>query len=239
MIKVLVVEDEADLRDTVVSFLAQIGMAVRGVADGAALIRELEADPPHVIVLDVNLPGETGFTLAARVRTLGNFGVIMTTARSDATDQIVGLSAGADSYLVKPVNLRVLEAAIRNLAGRVRQPFPQTTTHGGWRLDNSDWRLSAPDGRVVDLSVSEHRLLAAFCGAGESVVRRETLFAGLGKAGDIADGYALNALLNRLRRKVEASLGLSLPLRPVRAEGYVFAGGLTLSRELPTKDSQG
>ncbi len=238
MIKVLVVEDEADLRDTVVSFLTQIGMSVRGVADGAALIRELEADPPHVIVLDVNLPGETGFTLAARVRTLGNFGVIMTTARSDATDQIVGLTAGADSYLVKPVNLRVLEAAIRNLAGRVRQPFPQTTA-GGWRLDSSDWRLSAPDGRVVDLSVSEHRLLAAFCGAGESVVRRETLFAGLGKAGDIADGYALNALLNRLRRKVEASLGLSLPLRPVRAEGYVFAGGLTLSRDLSSRDPQG
>lgn len=230
MIKVLVVEDEADLRDTTVSFLSQIGMSARGVGDGAAMAREMDANPPDVVVLDINLPGETGFTLAARLRAAGEVGVIITTARGDATDQIVGLSAGADNYLVKPVDLRVLEAAIRRLAERMR-PSAAPEASSGWRLETSAWRLVAPDNRGVDLSVNEHRLLQALCGAGETVVRREVLFSALGKAGDIADGYALNALLNRLRRKVEAALGLPLPLRPVRAEGYVFVGGLVPARE--------
>ena len=230
MIKVLVVEDEADLRDTTVSFLRQIGMAARGVGDGAAMAREMDADPPDVVILDVNLPGETGFTLAARLRATGDVGLIMTTARGEATDQIVGLSAGADNYLVKPVDLRVLEAAIRRLAERMHPPAAPDPS-SGWRLEASAWQLIAPDNSGVELSVNEHRLLQAVCGAGETVVRREALFAALGKAGDIADGYALNALLNRLRRKVETALGQPLPLRPVRAEGYVFVGGLTLVRE--------
>jgi len=218
MIRVVVVEDEADLRDSVVKFLSRRGMEVRGVGDGRALTAELARAPADVVVLDVNLPGETGFVLAARLRALQQVGVIMMTARTEVTDQIVGLSTGADSYLTKPVNLGVLEAAIRSLAGRLQDLRPPDSAgpSGRWRLDVSGWRLIAPDGREAALSTNEFRILKTLVGAGD-LVRRETLFAALGKEGGIADGYSLNTLLNRLRRKAEADCGAALPLKPVRA----------------------
>lgn len=232
MIRVVVVEDEADLRDSVVKFLCRMGMNARGAADGRALTAELAREPADVVVLDVNLPGETGFALAARLRALQRIGVIMMTARTEVTDQIVGLSAGADSYLTKPVDLRVLEAAIRSLAGRLGGGHVAQTVAkppGPWRLDAGAWSLISPEGRQVALSSNELRVLKVMSGGGDELVRREALFAALGKAGDIADGFSLNALLNRLRRKVEAGCGAPLPLKPIRAEGYVFAGGLQAS----------
>ncbi len=118
-IKVIIVEDEGALRSSVVSFLSATGMDVRGVADGLSFDLLWKCWPADVVVLDIGLPGEDGISIAARLQTDTPPGIIILTARSSSKDHVDGLIAGADAYLVKPLDLRVLESTIRNLARRL------------------------------------------------------------------------------------------------------------------------
>ncbi|WP_342760727.1 response regulator transcription factor [Azospirillum thermophilum] len=118
MARIVVVEDEADLRDDLVEYLERCGYEVRGAASGSELDAVLEQGTADVIILDVNLPDEDGFSIARRIRTASNAAIIMLTARSSLIDRVIGLELGADVYLVKPVNFREVEAQIKALLRR-------------------------------------------------------------------------------------------------------------------------
>ena len=120
---VIVVEDDIDLRDSICAFLAAEGTDIRGVGDGTELDRIWADRPANILVLDLGLPGESGLAIAARMRRHSPVGIIMLTARAQAHDRIAGLECGADNYLVKPVVLSELAAAIGALARRLG---------GGW-----------------------------------------------------------------------------------------------------------
>jgi DNA-binding response OmpR family regulator len=228
VIRVIVVEDEADLRDSIVIFLNKAGMDARGAGDGRALDAALAERGADILVLDVNLPGENGFSIAVRHRAQANIGIIMLTARSQTDDQIVGLASGADSYLLKPLDLRVLEATIRNLAQRLtgldegaeRQRVPS------WEFDPATWLLTAPNGIAVELSASEQKVLAVLASTGGEPASREAILSALGKSGFESDDHSLNAMLTRLRRKVETASGMDLPIRAIRTVGYAFTARL-------------
>ncbi|HEX7776520.1 MAG TPA: response regulator transcription factor [Parvibaculum sp.] len=232
MIRVIVVEDEADLRESIVIFLNKAGMDARGAADGRALDATLAERAADILVLDVNLSGENGFSLAVRHRAQANIGIIMLTARSQTDDQIVGLASGADSYLLKPLDLRVLEATIRNLAHRlsgVDADAQERQRVLGWGFDPATWLLTAPNGISVELSASEQKVLSVLASTGGEPASREAILAALGKSGFESDDHSLNAMLTRLRRKVETASGMDLPIRAIRTVGYAFTARLNSS----------
>ncbi|WP_244433931.1 response regulator transcription factor, partial [Azospirillum sp. B506] len=121
MARIIVVEDEADLRDDLVEYLDRCGFEVHGASRGAELDRLLEVGAADVIVLDVNLPDEDGFSVARRVRATSSAAIIMLTARSGLIDRVIGLELGADVYLVKPVDFREVEAQIKALMRRMQK----------------------------------------------------------------------------------------------------------------------
>lgn len=228
-IRVLLVEDDRDLSETLARFLTRMGIEVRT----AESIESLNLQEPlnvDVILLDVNLPGESGMIAASRFRQQSNVGIIMLTARSAVEDRIMALSIGADSYLVKPVDPRELEAAIRSLHRRLNAPPSSASsqtietdpTH--WVFDVSKWSLNPPYGQPLVLSAMEYHFISLLVQNAGEAVSRERILSGLGKYSGDAEARSLDTLLSRLRRKVEiASPETPLPIRSVRGIGYVFA----------------
>ncbi|WP_295987366.1 response regulator [uncultured Variovorax sp.] len=164
--RVLVIEDDDDLRDTVVRYLRGVGMSVTGLESAEQLDAELARQQFDVAVCDVNLPGEDGFSVLARLRARSAMRVVMLTARGMLNDRLHALGLGADYYLIKPVNLRELEMVLHNLVQR-RQEAPAPVTRapaaaaaeqgdapaqGPWRYHLTTWLLLSPDGQQVQLS---------------------------------------------------------------------------------------
>jgi len=220
-IKVIIIEDEGALRSSIVSFLTATGLEVRGVRDGLSFDLLWEEWRADIVVLDVGLPGEDGFSIASRLQTDDAPGIIMLTARSSSTDHMDGLIAGADTYLVKPLDLRVLEATIRNLARRVNKTLPRIE-EGSWAFDVPGWALIAPTGQHISLTTAEFGLISALSENPGQPVRRQDILQTVNQQnmGDVARN--LEVLITRLRRKVKEEAHIDLPVRSVRSVGYVF-----------------
>ncbi len=225
-IRVLLVDDEADFREPVARFLGKAGMDVVGVGAVEDMAPVMEGWRPDVIVLDVNLPGESGMEAVQRLRAHTAAGLVMVTARGGIDDRIRGLSLGADSYLGKPVNMRELEAVIRSLWSRVMPtpsaaPPAERPPERAWVFDTDRWVLTSPDGEEARLSAAEHSVLMALTQQPGQAVPRDALFDALGKRSAGPEDRSLDVLVSRLRRKYHAST-ITLPVRSVRGIGYVF-----------------
>ncbi len=228
-IQVVIVEDDVDLRDTFCRYLTRVGMNVTGVGS----VEEFEAlnVSPDIAIFDINLPGDSGLVGAGRLRLTSRAGIIMLTARDALDDKVLGLSLGADAYLVKPVHIRELEAMIRSLYRRLTdentsQPqAPVPVEDGAWILDTRRWSLTPP-GRQngVPLSAAEYHFLSVLMRSFGQPVPREDILQALGKGNSETELRGLDTLLSRLRKKVETEVaGIEFPVRSVRGIGYVFA----------------
>lgn len=225
--RVLVVEDDDDLRDTLLRYLGGVGMVAHGVGCAEDVAAALAQHAFDAVVCDVNLPGEDGFTVLARVRAQGSMRVVMLTARGMVDDRLHGLGLGADYYLVKPVNLRELEMVLHNLLQRsqeVHKPSAVTTEPDTWRYQPTGWGVFAPDGQRVQLTNSEARLIHSLFARPGEVVDRSTLLGAMGRPSLDAYERNLDVTVSRLRRKVEQACGHKLPVVSVRGEGYSFQG---------------
>lgn len=234
MLQIIVVEDDLDLREAMRVALSHAGMTVEVASDGASLTQVLEQVTPDVIVLDVNLPGESGFEIAARLRREHDCGIIMLTARGRTADKVAGLSIGADIYLVKPVDMEELEAVIRSLRRRVR---PKETSIAkqveAWRFDSEQWTLTSPSGHMMLLTPAEYRLLQCFAARPRRPVSREEILKNLGKFPEAINDRTLDTAISRLRRKVSEAGSEDLPIRSARSHGYVFAGPIEATPARP------
>lgn len=217
---VLVVEDHADLCEEIVSYLQARGMTVRAAENGRTMDAALAVRQPDVILLDLGLPEEDGVLIARRLMAAGRTGIIVITARGRVEDRILGLNAGADIYLTKPLDMRELEAAISSVMRRrdKEEQAPSPPAAGSWRLEAARWRLVAPGGGVVALNEAEVRLLSPFFETPAVIIDRGTLAERLE-----VDARGIDLLVHRLRRKVELDAGEALPLRTMRSRGYAFA----------------
>lgn len=220
---VIVIEDEDDLRSNMCAFLEASGFDVRGVGDGACLDQAWSDRPADLLVLDVNLPGEGGYEIAARMRKHSRVGIIMLTARARAEDRITGLECGADNYLIKPVVLRELAVAAKGLAKRLGVPEKDDGLLAAWSFDRINWSLTAPNRVAVALTTAELCLLSALLATPGVSVSSDNMMRALGKAVVDSNRRSLDSILSRLRRKVEEQTGLPLPVKSVRSVGYVFA----------------
>jgi len=229
MINVTVVEDDPDLCGSIVRYLSLVGMNVQSAGSGVELDKLLASSLPDLLVLDVNLPGEDGFSIAARLRSRSKIGIVMLTARGQLDDRVLGLTAGADAYLVKPVQFRELEAVIHSLTRRLREApvedkaKPREDDARAWGFDAASWSLITPGGQQVPLTNAEYRVLQTLTAEPGASVARDEIAASLGKVVGGYDDRSIDAVMARLRRKVNSATGENLPIRAVRSVGYVFA----------------
>lgn len=243
MARIIVVEDEADLRDDLIEYLDRCGFEVRGASRGVELDRLLQAGPADVIVLDINLPDEDGFSVARRIRAGSSAAIIMLTARSSLIDRVIGLELGADVYLVKPVDFREVEAQIKALMRRMQKgagplsaveqspvapaapaAAPPADSRKAWLFDDIEWRIQPPTGAAVPLTATEYKFLSLLVAApGEAVSRQDISVALTGRDWD-PYSRSIDSLVRRLRIKVEERSGCALPVQAVHGVGYAFVG---------------
>ncbi|KMS54530.1 transcriptional regulator [Sphingobium cupriresistens LL01] len=230
--RILVVDDDADIRTLLSDFLKQHGFAVTAVADGAAMDHVLAAQDFDIAVLDVMMPGEDGLSILRRLSARGGLPVIMLSAIGSDIDRIVGLEMGAEDYLPKPCNPRELLARVRTVLRRHRRQVAETAEpsgrklrFAGWHVDMTGRLLTDPDNVVVTLTDGEFRLLRAFIDHPRRVLSRDQLLDY--SAGNDSESYdrAIDVQVSRLRRKLERSArteGADELVRTIRNEGYMF-----------------
>lgn len=225
--RILVVEDEADLRRYVAEYLAMQGFQVAQAEDGRAMRERLAESGFDLVLLDLRLPGEDGLALLRELRKAGDLPVIMVTAIGDPIDRVVGLELGADDYLVKPVEFRELLARIRTVLRRTRRAQapaapPATVPVGRARFDVEGRRLFEGDGTEIPLTRMEYDLLLVFVRRPHRVLTRDQL---LELAHD--DSYepfdrSIDLRIARLRKKIEHDPARPEAIRTVRGSGYMF-----------------
>ncbi len=221
MARIIVVEDDLAQQEEILSFLIYAGHEAHGAVNGEELDRCLQRFQPEVILLDINLPGENGTELAARLRERYGLrvGIVMVTARSQSADRLQSRRAGADDYLVKPVDFDEMLAVIDNLLQRLQ---PSATAAQTWKLLLARSELQPPEGPAVPLTYWEVALLKTLAGESQHKVSRDALIRALGKDPEVYDPRALEASISRLRRKLPKLEDGRNPLQAMRGSGYQF-----------------
>lgn len=226
--RLLLVDDEASLREPLAAYLARQGFSVTPASSAAEARSRLRESDPDLVLLDVMMPGEDGLSLCRHLVESRHLPVIFLTARGEATDRIVGLEIGADDYVVKPFEPRELVARIRSVLRRAQRGGApaQDDAHyqfEGWRLDPLKRRLIDPEGAVVPISSAEFRLLVAFLEHPRQVMDRDRLLDMVqGREAHLFD-RAVDNQVSRLRRKVEVDSRDPQLIQTVRGGGYMLA----------------
>ena len=226
--RVAVVEDDADLRDNMLEYLQVQGYPAWGVGNAEDFYRRSAVDAVDVVVLDIGLPGEDGISAARHLRELPNLMVIIVSARDALEDRLAGLKAGADRYLVKPVDLAELVANIEavgrrpatiSATGRIQEEKPKAAL---WRLAKQGWRLTGPDGKVLGLTAREFLLLKCLFEANGETVPRKLIADKIIGSRIFNSDERLDVMLARLRKKCATTLGQPLPVKTAHQIGYAF-----------------
>lgn len=248
---ILVVDDDPEIGQLIKEYLAQFSLHCAVVHSGDAMYQALGQTGFDLVVLDVMLPGEDGFSLCRRLRAQSNIPILMLTARGEAIDRVVGLELGADDYVVKPFEPRELLARVRSLLRRSQmnslgptvadKASPNDTDQdqfntnrsddrrlrfAGWQLDISQRELTSPQGLVVALSTAEFRLLRVFLHKPDRVLTREQLLDEARGSNFEAFDRSIDLLVSRLRNKLGEDPKEPKLIRTLRGEGYIFTARL-------------
>lgn len=230
--RLLLVDDEASLREPLGEYLSRQGFAVVQASSAAEARSRLRDGPSDqrfdLVLLDIMMPGEDGLSLCRHLVETQDVPVIFLTARGEATDRIVGLEIGADDYVVKPFEPRELVARIRSVLRRASRSAPAPTENEAfefenWRLDPLKRRLIDPEGAIVAISSVEFRLLMAFLEHPRQVLNRDRLLDMVqGREAHLFD-RAVDNQVSRLRRKVEVDSRNPQMIQTVWGGGYMLA----------------
>lgn len=224
--RIAVVEDEHDLRDAVVDYLVASGYQTWGTDSAEAAYRRLVVEPVDIVLLDLGLPGEDGYSACRHLRQIPTLGVIVISAHDTVEDRVRAIECGADIYLQKPAAMREIVANIEALSRRLSQapmPSPPQATTPGWRLNPVDWVLLSPERRAISLSAQEFKFLQCLVmvGCNAQVSKREIADSLWGNHLSV-DFARIDVLLTRLRRKCLEEGGQPLPVKTVTAYGYLL-----------------
>jgi two-component system OmpR family response regulator len=226
--RILIVEDDLAIHHMLSEILSENGFSVSATTSAVEMDRALRREEFDLVVLDVMLPGEDGFSICGRLRASSNLPILMLTALGEDVDRIVGLEIGADDYVSKPFNSRELVARIRALLRRTR-PFGVKTGQrlgplrfAGWRIFPAERRLLSPEGVRVTTTSAEFDLLLAFCQHSGEVLSREQLLEWThgGLAGPVE--RSVDVHVSRIRQKIEPDPRDPTFIKTVRLGGYIF-----------------
>lgn len=244
MTHILAVDDDEAVRNLISEYLAESGFRVTTAANGAEMQEALAAGPVDLVILDVKMPGEDGFTLARALREKSKVPIIMLTGQGHEVDRVLGLELGADDYQVKPFSPRELLARIKavlrryspgadgvdagadGMRGQRRESEIRTYRFAGWELSTGSRKLLSPDKRRIELTNGEYALLLTFLRSPKRVLSRDQLLEGSRLHDDIYD-RSIDVQILRLRRKIEADANEPRLIRTERGAGYFFDADVT------------
>ncbi|MBC7956861.1 MAG: response regulator [Cytophagales bacterium] len=230
---VLVVDDEPELRSLLSEYFGRHGFVVRTAPDALAARTAIAEAPPDLAILDINMPGENGLSLARWLRDAHpRVGLVMLTTAGESVDRVVGLELGADDYIPKPFEMRELLARVRAVLRRLKQSQPvappaepenpRRVPFGACQLDLDERRLFGADGSEVEISAAEFDLLALFARNPNRPLNRDQIMEQAHNRGwDVFD-RSIDLRVMRLRRKIETNPDKPEVLKTVRNVGYVF-----------------
>lgn len=221
--RILIVEDDARLAELTRDYLESQGLAVSLQADGRRAVSQILAERPALVVLDLMLPGESGFSVCRRVREQGYDGpILMLTARTDDLDQVQGLEMGADDYVCKPVRPVVLLARIRALLRRHEAPEAvQRLSFGGLELDNARREVTL-GGERIDLTGAEFELLWLLALNAGRTLSREEIFTQLRGIEYDGQDRSIDVRISRIRPKLGDDPVAPRLIKTIRGKGYLF-----------------
>lgn len=202
--KVLVADDDADLRDLISFTLAQAGYLVLKAGDGPTAVQLFERESPDLVVLDINMPGMSGFQVCEAIRRRSRVPVMMLTVRGEEEDLVRALGLGADDYLNKPFSPRTLLARIKALLRRAGMENNAPLAAGRISLDLEEYTVTIGAGAPVRLTKLELRLLQMLLANAGHSVNSERLLVQVWGHRSGGDRQLLKQLVHRLRQKIEA-----------------------------------
>ena len=230
---IAVVDDEADIALLLANYLQSNGYRVTQLRTGRALMELMPADPPTLVLLDLGLPGEDGFSIARQLREHWHCGLVIVTGRGDAVDKVVGLEVGADDYVTKPFDLRELLARVKAVLRRMTPVEPVNPIAAAgvsrsklrfaqWELDTAARRLVDPRGQDVTLTSGEFDLLCTFAQHPGRVLSRDFLLEHTRGREAAPFDRTIDVQVGRLRKKLEVDAENPQIIKSVRGAGYIL-----------------
>lgn len=225
MPRILIVEDDERLAMLTQDYLRKNGLDVAIETDGTRAIRRIIAEQPDLVVLDVMLPGSDGLTVCREVRAQYQQPILMLTARTDDMDQVLGLEMGADDYVAKPAQPRVLLARIRALLRRSDtapvESSPQRLEFGDLVIDNGGRSVTLND-ELVDFTSAEYDLLWLLASNAGRILSREDIFERLRGIEYDGQDRSIDVRISRIRPKIGDDPENPKRIKTVRSKGYLF-----------------
>jgi DNA-binding response OmpR family regulator len=224
--RVLVIDDDPDIRGLVAELLDRAGFTVEQAEDGRAGLRALHRSPPDLVVLDVSMPDLDGWQTLERIRDLSQVPVVMLTARGDELERVRGLQAGADDYVVKPFGRQELVARVQALLRRAGAREGEQESYADDRLTiDFAQRAVTFDGTEIALTPLEFKLLAAFVRHPRQVLSRDQLLELVWGDAYGVSGDQVKLYVGYLRRKLSPEDAARVPIETVRGFGYRYRPG--------------
>jgi two-component system, OmpR family, response regulator len=237
---IAIVDDEVDITQLLAGYLQHQGFRVTQLHNGRSLMELMPTDPPAIVLLDLGLPGEDGFTIARQLREHWRCGLVIVTGRGDAVDKVVGLEVGADDYVTKPFDLRELLARVKAVLRRTASgeapagppavaaaPSRHKLRFAGWELDTAARRLTDPNGTDVPLTTGEFDLLTAFAQHAGRVLSRDFLLEQTRGREAAPFDRTIDVQVGRLRKKLETDAENPQIIKSVRGAGYILVPPVT------------
>ena len=230
---ILIVDDDPRLCRALARYFKQEGYNVRTADSGEEMRRKLAVERPDLVILDLILPDDDGFSLARELRSTYDLAIVILTGKADTIDKVVGLEIGADDYVTKPFDERELLARVRSVLRRSsegsREKAESTGSVAcfmGWRLDLTSYELTSSTGQPVALTQHEFQLLSAFVQHGNQVLTREKILEIVAGRDWSPDDRSVDVLVGKLRKKLEQSPQEPLLIETIRGVGYKFRANI-------------
>lgn len=237
--RIIIVEDDKDFRESMVESLVLSGFDVTGVASALEFYRELATNKYLLAILDLGLPDQNGMVLAKYIRSNTDMRIIVLTAQSSLDSRITAYQAGADIYLLKPVDFSELAASIHSILGRLDyqsfvsqkgndiEPDLLNKETREWQLIRSDRDLYSPKHEIIKLSSKEFDLIEALASSSSKIVARQDLLNTLGYSNNKYGNRSLDVLIYRLRKK-KATGKTRIPIKTFHGSGYGFSAPIAI-----------
>ncbi|CAG8999510.1 MAG: Transcriptional regulatory protein OmpR [Candidatus Celerinatantimonas neptuna] len=225
--QILVVDDDQEILSLLQQYLTKSGFIVDTASEGKQMRHRLEIQQPDLIILDIMLPGDDGFTLCRKIRQESNVPIIMLTANSDETDRVIGLELGADDYIGKPFSPRELLARIKALLRRseVTNQAMQPARYirfNEWRLDTQTQCLLHESGLQLELSGSDYRLLQLFLQHPNEILNRDLISDATRGRGSLPMERGIDVQISRLRHRLGDNNKNRRIIKTIRGSGYIL-----------------
>ena len=225
--QILIVDDDQEIRELLKEYLTRSGFDVLAAAEGGEMYQHLSNNTPDLIILDIMMPGDDGFSLCQQIRRTSQVPIIMLTAASDEADRVIGLELGADDYIAKPFSPRELMARIKALLRRAE--FRQPEKEGGrrirfaeWTLDTLSQHLTHKDGSKLDLTGSDFILLSLFLQNPGQALDRDSISDATRGRETLPMERGIDVQISRLRQKLGDNGKNPRIIKTIRGSGYML-----------------